>query len=303
MEVRQLEMLLAAAEHGSYSRAGEALHISHSAIHRQVRLLAEDVGDRLLVRVGRGVQLTETGRLLCELMRTIRREIRDTRRRIDDLQQLEDGDVRIGTGTSILYFLILDALRVLQDKHPRVRVHMMTGTAEQVVHKIASGDLDLGVVYERSGLRTARDLHYEPLYVEEFVIVVPDDHPLAKRRRLSIGELCRFPLITFSEDSHTRTQVLDPLFQRAGTQPNITMELENEEAIERMMQTSGNPGVLTRRRATASGFRYLRLTEGKIACEVWLVAPPGDRLPHAARVFCNLCRQASRLHRASRRNR
>ncbi|MPY89921.1 MAG: LysR family transcriptional regulator [Luteitalea sp.] len=303
MDVRQLEMLLAAADHGSYSRAGEALHISHSAIHRQVRLLAEDVGDRLLVRVGRGVQLTETGRLLCDLMRTIRREIRDARRRIGDLQQLEDGDVRIGTGTSILYFLILDALRALQDKHPRVRVHLMTGTAEQVVHKIACGELDLGIVYARTGLSAARGLHYEPLYEEEFVIVVPNDHPLAKRRRIPIRGLCRFPLIAFSEDSHTRTQVLDPLFQRAGTQPNITMELENEEAIERMMQTSGNAGVLTRHRAMTSGLRYLRLKESKIACEVWLVSPPVDRLPHAARVFCNLCRHASRLRHTSRRSR
>ncbi|MPY88772.1 MAG: hypothetical protein GEU99_12690 [Luteitalea sp.] len=70
--------------------------------------------------------------------------------------------------------------------------------------------MDLGIVYARSGLRDARGLHYEPLYEEEFVIVVPDDHPLAKRRRIPIRGLCRFPLIAFSDDSHVRTQVLDP---------------------------------------------------------------------------------------------
>ncbi|MPZ20829.1 MAG: hypothetical protein GEV06_23415 [Luteitalea sp.] len=80
------------------------------------------------------------------------------------------------------------------------------------------------------------------------------------------------------------------------------MELESEEAIERMMRTSGNAGVLTHHRATASGFRCLRLKESEIACDVWLVSPPEDRLPHAARVFCDRCRHASRRHRASRRN-
>ena len=71
MELRQLEMLLSVVESSGYLNAGEALHVSHSAIHRQVRLLEHEIGDRILVRVGRHMELTEAGQMLIALAKNI----------------------------------------------------------------------------------------------------------------------------------------------------------------------------------------------------------------------------------------
>lgn len=71
MDLQQLTMLLAVVEAGGYTQAGKALNISHSAIHRQVRLLEEEIKEQTLVRVGRRVEPTEAGRILINLAKRI----------------------------------------------------------------------------------------------------------------------------------------------------------------------------------------------------------------------------------------
>jgi LysR family transcriptional regulator, nitrogen assimilation regulatory protein len=103
MELRQLEMLLAVAEEGSYVQAGKRLNISHSAIHRQIRLLEEEVRERVMVRTGRNVEVTEAGKLLVSLARRVERDITHTSAEVRELSNLQSGTLRIGTGTRTIF--------------------------------------------------------------------------------------------------------------------------------------------------------------------------------------------------------
>src|SRR6185312_9528428 len=97
MELRQLQLLLTVIESGGYTPAGKLLNVSHSAIHRQIRMLEQELDCHLLARCGRRVDATEPGRLLADLALQIQLEIADVRRRIDNLSNLRKGSLRIGT--------------------------------------------------------------------------------------------------------------------------------------------------------------------------------------------------------------
>ncbi len=102
MDLRKLQLLTTVVDAGSYKKAGERLHLSHSAIHRQIRLLEQDLGDRVLVRVARHVKVTGAGELLLGLASRLERDIARTRTQIDELHHLQAGQLRIGAGTSML---------------------------------------------------------------------------------------------------------------------------------------------------------------------------------------------------------
>ena len=136
MELRQLEMLLAVVESGSYAAAGERLHISHSAIHRQVRLLEHELDDRLLVRQRAHVQLTATGQIVVEHARRIRQDIANLRRQIEEIAQLHTGRLTVGTGSTMLQFFLPPVIKRFRKEFRGVDVHLMTGTAHEVIEEL-----------------------------------------------------------------------------------------------------------------------------------------------------------------------
>lgn len=299
MDLRQLEMLLAVVEAGGYKKAGERLFVSHSAIHRQIRLLEHELQDRLLVRRGRRVQLTDAGSLLVDLARRVKREISNVQNRLNEAHQLQSGHLRIGTGTTALTFFLPSVLTRYRSQYPRVDITITTGTADLIVREIQIGELDLGIVFGPSDMLPG-DLvpNYELLYQEEFVLAVGADHPLASRRSVSLRDAVAYPFITYPKPSHVR-RLIDQVLAEIGATPQIVMELENEEAIEQMIGINIGITFLSRRRAVRDHIRYFRPREGRVLCDVGLVLPPLDYQPHAAREFARFCFEAKEAMQAA----
>jgi len=281
-------MLLAVAEEGGYASAGLRLHVSHSAIHRQVRLLEEELNEKLVLRKGRSIRITEAGRVLVDLMRRVRQDISVSLRQIRELTDAEAGEIRVGTGTTILVFFLAKVLERFRERHPRVIVHLTTGTSDQILAGLEAGTLDVGVVFSPGELAGKRNLDFELLYREEFVLAVGHRHPLAKRRIASLKDLQRAPFITYSRGSYLR-RMIDDLFERAGVHPQSTMELENEEAIGRMIEANMGASLLAKRRATSDRIHYLKIRDCAIYCEARLVVPKSSYTPRAVQEFARMC--------------
>ena len=293
MDLRQLEMLLGVVESGGYMKAGEALHISHSAIHRQIRMLEEEVGERILARTGRHVHLTEAGHILAGLAERIRREMSGARQQIEDLSQLRSGHLRIGTGTTIVVLFLAPVLSRFCKQHPQVEVQTVNGTADYVVEEVSRGNLDLGIVFEPADVpRGTRPVQSEVLYREEFVWAVPAGHPLSGCKTVSLARLAEFPLIMYSKLSHVR-RMFERTFDKAGLSPKIVMEIENEEAIELMLRFNLGLAPVTKRRAIRDRLDYLRLPEQRMTCAVGLVYPKQDYLSRPVKEFLELCRKGA----------
>lgn len=290
MDLRQFEMLVAVVESGSYAKAGERLCVSHSAIHRQVRLLEHEVGDRILVRAGRRVELTETGGILLNLGRRLRQEINAAQLQIRERNELACGHLRIGTGTTMLVFFLPQVLDQFRKQYPGIDVQVVTGTADFVLDGIQSGRLDAGVIFASRDIRPpANKLTCEILYRDEFVVAVSKNHPLARQKAVTLERLIEYPFIVHSKTSHVR-RVLDRICDEQGLTPKISMELENEEAMEMMIKINMGVALLSRRRAVSDHIRYLRIAGRRIFCDATLVSGGAEYIPKTVQEFSRICR-------------
>jgi DNA-binding transcriptional LysR family regulator len=293
MEFDQLGMLLTVADSGGYAQAGKILSISHSAIHRQIRLLEAEIQQKVLTRVGRHVKPTEAGNILVNLARRIQKEISDAKQQVAETMQLSSGYLSIGTGSSILLSFLPPILERYCHDFPGVEVSIMTETADAVIDGVASGKLDLGIVFNPADvLSDRRGVRHEILYEEEFIWAVGPRHPLARRKWVEIHQIAQYPMIMLPQTSHIR-RACERLFEKAGMKPKVAMELENEQAIEKLVEIGLGIALRSRHRAPSSKIRCLMTRGSRIYCEVGMVFPSGNYMPKAVTEFARLCREAS----------
>jgi DNA-binding transcriptional LysR family regulator len=294
MDLRQLEMLVAVVDCGSYTKAGDKLHVSHSAIHRQIRLLEHEIDDRLFVRRGKFIQITETGNRAVASARRIQQEIAGLQQQITKANQLRTGHLRIGTGTSVLTFFLPSVIQRFRKEYPGVEVCVTTSTGDQVTRDVESGKLDVGVVYGATDRLAGEALPgYELLYPEEFVLVAGNHHPLAKRKSVSLSEAVKYPFILYPKLSHIR-RLFDRVLVRANLTPHVIMEVENEEAMEKLIAIDIGLALLSKRRAVSDKVRQVRLRDLRLHCDVGLVFSNSAYLPPPVSEFARMCRDAAR---------
>jgi DNA-binding transcriptional LysR family regulator len=288
MDLRQLEMLLAVVEHGGYLQAGAHFHISHSAIHRQVRLLEQEFGERLFVKYGKRVRPSEPGELVIESARAVIRELANVKKQIRDLQTLQSGQLNIGTGTTTLTFFLPPVLEEFKLKCPKIAIHIVTNTADHLMQELAAGNLDLGIVNEApKGSPPERNVNYEPLFEEEYVVAVGRGHALSKRRTVFWPDLKDVPFILFPPGTRIR-RLIDSNLRSAGIEPMIAMELENEEAIEKMIEINLGVGFVSLRRARTERLHVLKIRGARLVQSVAAVYS-ASYLPRKARQFLDIC--------------
>jgi DNA-binding transcriptional LysR family regulator len=265
VELRQLQLLLTVIESGGYAPAGRLLHVSHSAIHRQIRILEQELDCHLLARSGRAVKATEPGRVLADLARHIDQEIVEAQRQVSDLKNLRTGRLRIGTSSSILVSFLPIVVQRFSKKFPGVRFHLITG-------------IDI-------------------LYREEFDWAIGKGHPLAARERVTLRQLAAYPLITLPPQSHLR-RACDRLFAANGLVPTVITELENEEAIDKLIEINMSFALRSRRRHANSKIRCFRIPSGTIQCEVGIISQKKNRVSGATAEFIRMCREVPMPSRA-----
>jgi DNA-binding transcriptional LysR family regulator len=230
MDLRQLEIVCAVAETGSFTGAGEKLHVSQSAISRQVLLLEQDLNETLFLRRGRRVVITPAGESLVALGRRVFGDISETVRAITDRQQLR-GRLRIAGGMSVCLYVFPLLLREFRRLHPAVEIKVVTGAMHLLLKQLKDGTVD--VAFLTLPIDDA-DLESLPAMREELMLVMPPDHPLARQDRVLNRDLVRQPFVLFEPGSNTR-RVIDGFFAQAKIDPRIVLETENVEIIKALV--------------------------------------------------------------------
>ena len=127
MDLRQLEILRAIAESGSFTAAGARLHVSQSAISRQILLLEEEFKEPLFLRFGRRIQITPTGETLLQLSHRVFADIRDTSASILDHKKKLTGTLRLVGGMTVCLYVFPPLLQDFRQRHPDVDIKVITG--------------------------------------------------------------------------------------------------------------------------------------------------------------------------------
>ena len=240
MDLRQLEILQAIAETGSFTACGRKLHVSQSAISRQILLLEEELGEPLFLRVGRQVRMTPAAESLVQLGQRVFLDVRETVGAITDRTRELRGTLRVSGGMTVCLYVLPTLLKHLKRVHPNLDVRLTAATAGRSVQEIRGGRVDAGLLtlpVEESDLVTV------PVLREELLLVTPPTHPLARRRRVAPKDLAGLPFVLFEIGSATR-KVIDSFFAAEGIEPTIVMDTENVEIIKAIVKTGLGIGIV-----------------------------------------------------------
>ena len=231
MDLRQLEMFRAVAEQGTFTRAADRLHVSQSAVSRQVQLLEDELGGVLLRRSARGVTLTEAGELLLRMTHRVEKDVEEALAEISQTHALKRGRLHLGGGMTVCLYILPRLLKRFRRLYSGVDLQVTTGSSEKILELVRAHEVDLGLLTLPI---VAKDLEVVPVMKEEMVVVTAPGHPLSRERTVDAKSLGRFPLILYEAGSNTR-KVLDQFFLEEGVSAEVAMETENVEIIKAMV--------------------------------------------------------------------
>jgi DNA-binding transcriptional LysR family regulator len=240
VDLRQLEILQAIAETGSFTACGRKLHVSQSAISRQILLLEEELGEPLFLRVGRQVRMTPAAESLVQLGQRVFLDVRETVGSITDRTRELRGTLRLSGGMTVCLYVFPPLLKHLRRVHPHLDVRLTVALAGKSVQEIRGGRVDAGLLT----LPVAEtDLVTVPALREELLLVTAPTHQLAKRKKVPARELAGLPFVLFEVGSATR-KVIDNFFASQSIEPTIVMDTENVEIIKAMVKTGLGVGIV-----------------------------------------------------------
>jgi DNA-binding transcriptional LysR family regulator len=193
MELRQLRHLIAVVEHGSFSRAAEAVHLTQPALSRSIQALEASVGAPVLERHRGAIEPTDVGRLLLTHARQLDSATRDLERDIALTQGLELGELRIGVGPYGGSALVGPALGRLNLAHPGLRLKTVLAPWQELPDRARARDVDL-IVVELSQVQQMEDFAVQGLTEHAMVPVCQPRHPLTSMASPTLSDVMSYPL-------------------------------------------------------------------------------------------------------------
>ncbi|MBJ6746031.1 LysR family transcriptional regulator [Streptococcus sp. 121] len=208
MDIRVLNYFVTIAQEGSITRAAEKLSITQPTLSRQIKDLEEEFGTLLLSRSSRQIQLTDDGQYLYNRALEILSLVHKTEENLGKQGDIT-GEIHIGAAESSSLQLIARASESMTALYPQVRLHFRSGNADEVYEGLNQGTLDFGIVF---GTQIPQKYqHLELPRKDRWSIIVPKNHKLAKRKKISVSDTLAYPLIISSQtdSQHLIFQELD----------------------------------------------------------------------------------------------
>ena len=285
--LRQLRAFIAVAEAQHFTRAGERLGLSQSSVSTLVRELEENLGLRLFDRHTRMLRLTQAGAELLPLARRAMSDLDQVIGSANELSSLGRGRVSIAAASLQAALMLPRFIRLYCEEYPGVKVNVQDVTEHEVIDKVRAGEVDFGL---GSAVATQQDIAARLLMTDEFVAVMPPDHPLARHSELVWRTLQEIPLIGPPPDNAVRAQ-LDLALAREGLSLTRQYEVALPLTILGMVEGGLGIAVMTSamsRLANMLGLVTRKVTEPVIHREISLLFHVDRSLSPAAQNFRDL---------------
>jgi len=233
MELGQLRTLRAVAETLNFTRAGEKLGLTQSAVSHQIKALEAELGEPLFVRTKRGVLLSEGGRAALEHAVRILDEAAALRARLPGAEGEPGGRVRAAAATQAFVHLFAGLFEAFVKGHPRIELTFRTTVStDQTVADILNGAAEVGFaalpVYSPS-------LQVRELFEDELVLVAGPDHAFAGQRTVSVADIAAARLVLFERGSSIR-RATDAFFHELGIRPALALESNDTYFVKLMVE-------------------------------------------------------------------
>lgn len=230
MTLRQLELFVAVAETGSFSRGAELVSLTQSTVSQHVAALEGEYAARLLDRTTRGIFPTAAGQVLLQHARRVLAERDILEEAMTNLHGLQKATLSLGASNIPANYLIPFLLPVLRERYPGITLNMRISDSREVLEELRSGQVELGIVGARWD---DHSFSYEPLLKDHLVMIVGPHHPLSERVEISLKELVEQSFIV-REDGSGTYQALQKAFLSGRLDPEsfkVIARLGSNEAV------------------------------------------------------------------------
>ncbi len=240
--LKHLRAFIQTARAGSVSAAADKLFLSQPSVSQQIRALEDGLDTVLFERHGPRMQLTPAGKALLEMARPL----------VDRLDALPDdfakrygsldsGEVRIAAGESTIMHLLPALLTRFRNKHPGIFVHLHNVSGADGLGMIRDDEVDFAV---GSMLQVPDDIDYRPIYRFNPVLIMSPDHPLSRKRKLTLADISPYGLI-LPPRRRTTYQLVDVVFQKHRLPFRVTLEVGGWEVIKRYVSLGLGISIVT----------------------------------------------------------
>ncbi len=194
-DVKQLRVLKAVAEHGSFSAAADALSYTQPAISQQIAALEKRAGTTLVDRGSRGVRLTDAGQALVEHAEVVIARLAAAEAELEAIAGVRGGRVRLSSFPTAGASLLPPAVAEFTSRHPEVELSFVEREPEEAAQMLRAAELEIAILFEYDRLNPAEfDRFYEGIELHDLIddpmyLALPRDHALARRRRIRLQDL------------------------------------------------------------------------------------------------------------------
>ena len=226
MEWQQIIGFYYVAKLGSFTKAADATFRTQSALSQQIKNLEQELGCRLLERIGRRkLRLTSAGQRFFKFSETSLERYQSLTEELNELKGLQKGLLRMAAPFTTLYHLVPSALKTYITEFPNVELTILDRSQQHILELVKNGDIDFGLVLESNVPKDLTSLRWSKVRT---VLMTPLNHALAKAKRITLKEIGKYPLILPPLTLKYRSK-LEERFQKLGIDYHIVMESSNVE--------------------------------------------------------------------------
>ena len=245
MKLKQLECITTIVRCGfNISQAANVLHTTQPGVSAQLRLLEEELGNRIFVRNGKRITgLTPAGEVIALLAEETLLKTEAIRQVSEELKHEDRGTLTIATTHTQARYALPDAITRFMREFPKVQLHIDQGNPEEVAQMVVKGGADLAIATEAIGKH--EELLMLPVYRWNRCVVATPGHPVFTQQPLTLEGIARFPLITYSA-TFTGREAMNKVFAERGLNPEIVLTAIDSDVIKHYVGLGLGVGVLAR---------------------------------------------------------
>ncbi|MCC4273827.1 LysR family transcriptional regulator [Marinomonas communis] len=208
MNIKQVKAFLSVAESLSFAQAANQLHLSQPALSLAIKGLEEALGGKLLTRTTRTIALTPEGDALVPIAKRLLAQWQDAEDEMKQRFALQLGKISIAAMPSFAGSLLPKAIQQYHQRFPNIQVAIDDVLSDIVVERVANNSVELGVTFEP---QHSEGLTFYPLYNDEFIAILPKQHPLASQQEVTWATLLQHNFITLQRPSSVRKMIENTL--------------------------------------------------------------------------------------------
>ncbi|MET4580128.1 CysB family HTH-type transcriptional regulator [Ottowia thiooxydans] len=224
------------------TEAAKALHTSQPGVSKAIIELEEELGIEIFSRHGKRLKrVTEPGEHVLESIAIIMREVGNLKRIGDQYSAQDSGTLSIATTHTQARYVLPVPVAKLRESYPKVNISLHQGSPDQVARMVIEETAEIGMATE--SLASYPELVTLPCYEWQHVLVLPHNHPLARKERIALEDIAAEPIITYHPSFTGRTRI-DTAFAQRHLDPRIALEAIDSDVIKTYVRLGLGIGIV-----------------------------------------------------------